>query len=169
MPKPTKKSPYRYSSSPYNDFRRKSKASSSATEDEIGYDSEDSGDYGSEDFYEGSTSKKKKDKRRRDLDFANDYHPLRLGVKIEKRLLVIEYQTPSNKRIFQHYIQIDKYVDSGSLAMSISKSNSASGSMKEQMKAEVKKVVDQIYRDSFHKDYVSHDTIVYDDIFRLAR
>lgn len=92
MPKATKKSPYRYTSSPYNDYRGKSKGSSSATEDEIGYDSE-SDDYGTEHDYdkEVSAKKKKKDKRRHDLDFENDYRPLRLGVKAEKRLIVIEY------------------------------------------------------------------------------
>lgn len=41
--------------------------------------------------------------------------------------------------------------------------------MKDQMKAEVKKVVDRIYRDPFHKDYLDHDAIVYEDIFRLCR
>ena len=92
MPRATKKSPYRYTSSPYNDYRGKSKGSSSATEDEIGYDSE-SDDYGTENDYdkEVSAKKKKKDKRRHDLDLENDYHPLRLGLKMEKRLIVIEY------------------------------------------------------------------------------
>ena len=92
MPKATKKSPYRFaSSSPYGNFRGKSKESSSATEDEIGYDSE-SDAYGSENDFSSSKKRKKKDKRRLDLDFDNDYHPLRLGLKIEKRIVVIEYQ-----------------------------------------------------------------------------
>ena len=104
MPKPTKKSPYRYTSTnPYhNEVKagRTSGASNSNTDEEIDYDSE-SDDYDSENlYYEGSSKKKKKDKRRRDLDFRNDYHPLRLGLKIDKRQIVIEYQTPSNKKIF---------------------------------------------------------------------
>ena len=78
MPKANKKSPYRYtSSSPYNEYRGKSKGSSNETEDDIGYDVE-SDDYGTEhDFTkEGSGRKKRRDKRRYDLDFETDYHPL---------------------------------------------------------------------------------------------
>lgn len=37
------------------------------------------------------------------------------------------------------------------------------------MKAEVRKVVDKIYRDSFHKDYVRHETIIREEIFKLTR
>lgn len=41
--------------------------------------------------------------------------------------------------------------------------------MKDQMKAEVRKVVDKMYEDPFHRNYLDHDTIVYEDIFRLSR
>lgn len=107
-----KKLKNKYSSSPYNSSqnRRQSKVSSSGTEeddeyieDEIGYGSE-SYDYGSENkdyAIEVSGKKKsKKDKRRMDLDFDNEYHPLRLGLKLEKRLIVIEYQDASTKKVF---------------------------------------------------------------------
>lgn len=117
------KSPSRYSNhsnlSP-DPLMNKAK-SSSESEDEIGYDSESDYDSQNEDGFD-QYKNKKKDKRRTDIDFQRDYHPLRLGLKPEQKLVVIEYQTPSNSRVFQHYIKVEKYFDSNTLALSISKS-----------------------------------------------
>ena len=117
------KSPSRYSnhSNPSPDPLMHKAKSSSESEDEIGYDSESDYDSQNEDGFD-QYKNKKKDKRRTDIDFQRDYHPLRLGLKPEQKLVVIEYQTPSNSRVFQHYIKVEKYFDSNNLALSISKS-----------------------------------------------
>lgn len=75
------------------------------------------------------------------IDFQNDYEPLKLGVKQEQMLIVIEFQTPSNLKRFQHFIKVKKYLSSDAMRMSMSISKSNSGSFKEQLKAEVRRVV----------------------------
>ena len=38
-------------------------------------------------------------------DFAaNDYEPLRFGVKADKMIVVVEYQVPSTLKVYYHYI-----------------------------------------------------------------
>ena len=39
-------------------------------------------------------------------NFQHDYEPLRLGLKPEKLLIVLEFETPSNGKKFQHYINV---------------------------------------------------------------
>jgi hypothetical protein len=74
-------------------------------------------------------------------------------------LLVVEYQTPSNLRRFQHFVQIEKYVQTKDLQLSLSRSLSKSGSFKEQLKGEVRKITDAIYADRKHTDYLTHPLI----------
>lgn len=84
-------------------------------------------------------------------NFQQDYEPLRLGLKPQKMLIVLEFQTPSNNKKFQHFINVSKYINAN---MTLTKSNS--GSFKELLRAEVRKVTEAIYQDSKHKGYLDH-------------
>lgn len=46
------------------------------------------------------------------IDFENDYEPLRIGIKQEKLIIIINYQTPSNLRVYHHFIKLNKYINS---------------------------------------------------------
>ena len=65
------------------------------------------------------------------IDFQNDYEPLKLGIKSEQMLIVVEFQTPSNLKRFQHFIKVKKYLSADAMKMSMSVSKSNSGSFKE--------------------------------------
>jgi hypothetical protein len=46
------------------------------------------------------------------IDFYNDYEPLRIGLKQDKLMIVINYQTPSNLKVYHHFIKLSKYINS---------------------------------------------------------
>jgi frataxin-like iron-binding protein CyaY len=46
------------------------------------------------------------------IDFENDYEPLRIGLKQDKLMIVINYQTPSNLKVYHHFIKLSKYINS---------------------------------------------------------
>ena len=66
------------------------------------------------------------------VDFENDFEPIRLGVKQESMLIVMEYQVPSTYKRYQHFIQVERYLTAQSMQISISRSQS--GSFKDQLK-----------------------------------
>ena len=65
------------------------------------------------------------------IDFQNDYEPLKLGIKQEQMLIVIEFQTPSNVKRYHHFIKVKKYLSNDAMRLSMSVSKSNSGSFKE--------------------------------------
>lgn len=105
--------------------------------DPLDYDSEDE----EESQYQLSHSRKQKKSLLQKaqplhIDFLNDYEPLRLGIKTEPMIIVLEYFIPSSDRRFHHYIHIGAYMSSSDLHMSISQSKS--GSFKDQLRFEVR-------------------------------
>ena len=87
-------------------------------------------------------------------NFQQDYVPLRLGLKPEKLLIVLEFETPSNRKKFQHFINVSKYMNAN---MTLTKSNS--GSFKDLLRGEVRKITEAIYQDSKHRGYLTHPII----------
>lgn len=39
----------------------------------------------------------------------NDYKPLRLGIKPQEKLIVLEYSVPSKGKRYYHYIRLSRY------------------------------------------------------------
>ena len=82
-----------------------------------------------------------------------DYRPKRVGLRVEKKVIVIEYYLRSRSGRFHHNIKVYRYVDPLQFGISVSRS----GSFKEALNSEISKTVDNIYRD--HCEYLPPEKI----------
>ena len=93
-----------------------------------------------------------------------DYRPIRVGIRAEKKVIVIEYRLKSQgQKRYLHNIKAYKYQDPMAFGISVSRS----GSFKEALQNEIVRTVDQIYGE--HCEYLPPEKIERYQIEELVR
>ena len=83
-----------------------------------------------------------------------DYKPVRVGIKCEQKVIVVEYRLKSQgQKRFHHNIKVYKYSDPMAFGISVSRS----GSFREALLQEIVKTTDMIYGD--HCEYLPPERI----------
>jgi len=82
-----------------------------------------------------------------------DYKPLRVGIRKEQKVIVVEYTLRSTGKRYLHNIKTDKYADPIAFGISVSHSNS----FRQALDKEIARMVDSIY--SEHCEYLPPERI----------
>ena len=93
----------------------------------------------------------------------DDYKPRRVGLRAQKKAIVIDYEKRSTRERFFHNIKVYRYTDPKAFGVSVSRS----GSFKAALGHEIEKIVDSIYGD--HCEFLPPEKIRRDQIEDLVK